>query len=132
MTNDDAEVPRLRSLVFDCADPRRLASFYADLFGVEVFESDPEWSEVHLPGSPMKLAFQRVRDYTIPDWPNGQPQQVHLDLTVTDLEAASHRAVALGARVLGRHVFEPDCVFQVHADPSGHPFCLCTDREGSA
>jgi predicted enzyme related to lactoylglutathione lyase len=83
---------------------------------------------VHLAGVPLKLAFQRARDYTVPDWPSGQPQQVHLDLTVDDLESASLRAVEVGARVLGPRVEEEDSFFQVHADPSGHPFCLCQNK----
>jgi hypothetical protein len=36
--------------------------------------------------------------------------------------------VALGAEVLTGPVEEPGSVFIVHADPAGHPFCLCWDR----
>jgi predicted enzyme related to lactoylglutathione lyase len=53
------------------------------------------------------------------------PEQIHLDLDVTDLDAASARAVALGARVLTSPVPDDNCTFVVHADPAGHPFCLC-------
>jgi hypothetical protein len=30
--------------------------------------------------------------------------------------------------VLSGPVEEPGCVFVVHADPAGHPFCLCRER----
>ena len=119
---------RLRSVVFDCETPVVLAAFYAELLGGEVVNTDPDWVEVHLSTLPLQLAFQRVSGHVTPDWPDGQPQQAHLDITVTDLTVSSRRAVELGARVLSAPVTEDDSIFQVHADPSGHPFCLCEDR----
>jgi hypothetical protein len=61
-----------------------------------------------------------------PDWPDGQPQQVHLDLLVADLATAHDEVVALGAEVL-QLADDPGAAegFQVYADPAGHPFCLC-------
>jgi predicted enzyme related to lactoylglutathione lyase len=119
---------QVRSIVFDCADPPRLAAFYGELLGGDVDASEPEWCEVHVDLLGSKLAFQRVAEYVPPDWPDGQPQQVHLDLTVDDLESASARAIELGARVLGDPVEEEGSIFQVHVDPSGHPFCFRVDR----
>ena len=127
MTRAPVATARPRSVVFDCGDPAGLAGFYRALLGGAVDRSDPDWCEVHVPGLPMKLAFQRVERFTAPDWPDGTPQQLHLDVTVDDLSAGSARAVALGARVLGEPVREPGSTFQVHADPAGHPFCLCRD-----
>ena len=79
----------------------------------------------------LKLAFQRVDPYQAPQWPDGVPQQSHLDLTVSDLAAASARVVSLGATVMSGPVQEPGGVFIVHADPAGHPFCLFEKRPGS-
>ena len=79
----------------------------------------------------VKLAFQLVDPYQAPEWPAGVPQQLHLDLTVSDLEAASLRAVSLGATVLTDPVEEPGGRFIVHADPAGHPFCLFMARSPS-
>ena len=61
-----------------------------------------------------------------PDWPDGTPQQIHLDLWVDDPAAAHDHVMSLGARVLKEAEDEgaPDD-FQVYADPAGHPFCLC-------
>ena len=120
---------QIRAVVLDCADPVALAHFYGQLFDAPVDVGDPDWCEVHLEGPALKLAFQRVAGHRAPDWPDGRPQQVHLDVTVSDLTAASERAVRLGARVLGPPVEEEDSTFQVHADPSGHPFCFCRDRD---
>jgi len=41
-----------------------LAAFYGDLLGGSVDSTDPSWCEVH---------------FAPPEWPNGQPQQIHLD-----------------------------------------------------
>jgi predicted enzyme related to lactoylglutathione lyase len=119
---------QLRSIVFDCPDPTLLAAFYGELLGGSVDSTDPSWCEVHVAGVPLKLVFQQVAEFVPPDWPDGQPQQIHLDLTVSDLESASALAVELGARVLADPVGEESSIFQVHVDPSGHPFCLCLDR----
>lgn len=120
--------PRLRSIVFDCPDPVALAGFYAGLLQARLETSDPIWCEVHPDGPGPKLAFQPVEGYRAPEWPGGLPQQLHLDLTVEDLGDASRRAVALGAVVLGPPIREANCTFMVHADPVGHPFCLCQEH----
>ena len=40
------------------------------------------------------VAFMRVEDYIAPTWPEpGQLQQIHLDVSVTDLPTAVDRAV---------------------------------------
>jgi catechol 2,3-dioxygenase-like lactoylglutathione lyase family enzyme len=119
---------RLRSVVFDCPDPSAAAAFYLGLLGGRLVDDYPGWCEVHPDGLGMKLAFQAVAGYRAPDWPDGTPQQAHLDITVDDLAEASTRAVALGARVLGQPVIEEGEAFQVHADPAGHPFCFVLDR----
>ena len=118
----------LRSVIFDCPDPRALASFYAELLSSRLDTSDPEWCEVYIDEPRLKLAFQRVDPYQAPEWPRGSPQQLHLDLTVSDLQAASLRALSLGAALLTGPVEEPGGVFMVHADPARHPFCLFMER----
>ncbi len=118
----------LRSVVFDCPDPAALASFYADLLNGKLDVGDPEWCEVHVGDPAFKLAFQRASPYSAPEWPDGTPQQLHLDLTVSDLGSAGLRAVELGAVVLTGPVKEPDSIWVVYADPAGHPFCLCEER----
>ncbi|MGA3216252.1 MAG: VOC family protein [Acidimicrobiales bacterium] len=120
---------RLRSVVLDCPDPVALAGFYGQLLDGRVVTTDPAWSEVHLDEVGIKLAFQRVDAYRPPQWPAGTPQQLHWDLTVDELVQSSARAVELGASVLGEPVQEDNCTFVVHADPAGHPFCLCVSDD---
>jgi predicted enzyme related to lactoylglutathione lyase len=119
--------PRMRSVVLDCPDPPALAAFYARLLDGRADTGNPHWCVVYLAEPALKLAFQRADPYVAPDWPHGQ-QQLHLDLTVTDLDAASRRAVSLGATVLAGPVQEDGGAFIVHADPAGHPFCLFMEQ----
>ncbi|MFI8930798.1 VOC family protein [Streptomyces sp. NPDC053474] len=121
-------IRKLQAVALDCADPVRLATFYAELLGGRVV-ADPEdsdWVEVHgFEGTP--LACQRVDGYRPPEWPGQQhPQQLHLDFDVDDLEAEEKRALDLGATVLERtDQLRPEANWRVYADPAGHPFCLC-------
>jgi len=128
MTTEGLSAVTLRSVVLDCPDPPALATFYADLLGGSAV-IDPDWSEVQVGRLSPKLAFQRVEEYVPPEWPDGLPQQLHLDFTVFDLAITSKRAIELGACVLKEPVEEEGCTYQVHADPSGHPFCLVVERQ---
>ena len=78
------------------------------------------------PSTGPRTAVQLAPDHQRPQWPDGTPQQIHLDLYITDLAGAHAEAVALGAELL-QAAEDPDAAqgFQVYADPAGHPFCLC-------
>ncbi|THA57149.1 VOC family protein [Streptomyces sp. A1136] len=121
-------IRKLQAVALDCADPVRLAEFYAELLGGRVVADpeDPDWFEVHgFEGTP--LAFQRVDDHRPPRWPGGEhPQQLHLDFDVDDLDGEEERVLALGATVLERtDRLRLEANWRVYADPAGHPFCLC-------
>lgn len=98
---DDRVAPT--SVVIACPDDRRdeLTAFYARLV------SSPLW-------------FGEGENYQPPRWPDPlYPQQVHLDITVADIESSDALVGANGATRLrdnGDH--------RVYADPIGHPFCL--------
>ncbi len=121
-------IKKLQAVALDCADPVRLAEFYAQLLGgrVVVDPDDPDWVDVvGFEGTP--LAFQRVDGYRPPAWPGQEhPQQFHLDFDVDDIEADEQRVLELGATVLERtDQLHQDANWRVYADPAGHPFCLC-------
>lgn len=110
-------------VVVDCPDPRTLARFYAELIGGEVVGDDEEWAEVVPPSADHRpiLAFQRVDDYRAPEWPGqGVPQQMHLDVKVSDLDDGEAAVLAIGATTTG----STTPTFRVYLDPAGHPFCL--------
>lgn len=111
-------------VVFDAADLGAESEFWAGLLGGTV-DAEDDWHTVRVDGAP-RIAFQLAPNHVQPNWPDGEPQQAHLDLYVDDIVTAHDEAVALGARVLRA---APDLGaaegFQVYADPAGHPFCLC-------
>src|SRR5690554_5869136 len=89
--------------VIDCPDPRALGSFYAKILDWEVDASD-DWVEIRAPHG-QNICFQRVDDYSPPEWPGQEkPQQMHLDVLVDDLDDGEEAVVALGAR---RHEHQP-------------------------
>ncbi|MEV0719468.1 VOC family protein [Asanoa sp. NPDC050611] len=110
----------ISTIVFDAADPAKLAAFYAQLTGWEVSYQDDDF---HCLGNgSIKLGFQRVAGYRGPGWPD-PAKHAHLDLSVTDLDAAVEQAIANGA---DKPEFQPGDSWTVLTDPEGHPFCLTT------
>jgi hypothetical protein len=70
------------------------------------------------------VGVQLAPDHVPPEWPDGAPQQVHLDLHVEDPRVAHVAAIGLGARLLQPGDFDAEQGHQVYADPAGHPFCI--------
>ena len=136
---------RVGNVVFDVPSPklevysekaRGIAALYADLLGQRLCTRAEIYREANYPadegdeadplvisGDPTRpsIAFESSGDaYRAPAWPDlERPQQVHLDLTVPDVEAAHDVVSGYGATLLrdnGDHRVYADCV--------GHPFCL--------
>jgi catechol 2,3-dioxygenase-like lactoylglutathione lyase family enzyme len=138
-------------VTFDCADPARMASFWADALGYQVqappggFQSWEQALEamgvpperrndasavVDPEGERPRLYFQRVEER------KQVKNRVHLDVRAAPglegdarmaaLEAEAERLVAQGASRLERH--EPAAPLGaghiVMADPEGNEFCL--------
>ncbi len=111
-------------IVFDAADLNAESSFWAGLLGGTV-DAEDDWHTVSVDGKP-RLGIQLAPDHVSPEWPDGTPQQIHLDLYVKEVQAAHQEVVSLGARLLKPAAdLESAEGFQVYADPAGHPFCLC-------
>ena len=115
---------RRQVVVFDAADVEVESAFWAALLGGTVLVEE-DWHSVVVDGEP-RIDVQPAPNHVPPDWPDGEPQQVHLDLYVDDIHAAHEHALAVGAVLLraATDLTTPDG-FQVYADPAGHPFCLC-------
>jgi hypothetical protein len=130
----------IRQTVLDTTDPRRLAEFYRQLFGLRYRPGDEppgpgqpdpkgqDWLVLKSPARGAALAFQKVPELPEATWPDGRvPQQLHLDTTVPtvdDLNGQHERALALGARLLYDRSDDPHEPLRVYADPAGHPFCI--------
>jgi predicted enzyme related to lactoylglutathione lyase len=109
--------------VFDAPDLPAESGFWAAVLGGTV-DADDDWHTLRVGGRPV-LGFQLAPNLIPPDWPDGTPQQMHLDLYVDDITASHAEVVGLGARVLQTADTSAAHGFQVYADPAGHPFCLC-------
>ena len=117
------------SVVLDSTDAKVLSRFYLELLGWRLRTDEPDWVTIQPPDGRGYLSFQTNESYRPPTWPaaeQDQQMQLHLDLAVTDLDAAVEDAVALGAR-LSAH--QPQDDVRVLFDPAGHPFCLWLDAE---
>ncbi len=110
----------LRTVVLDARDIVGLSAFYTELAGWKQAYADDEWITLTTDDG-WRIGLQDAPDHIPPRWPDPEhPQQAHLDLRVPELDAATDRAVALGATVLRRNE-----TWHTLADPAGHPFDLC-------
>ena len=117
-------IARYPVVALDCPDPKVLAEFYGALLDWKVESNDDDWYSIRAEHGD-SLAFQKVDSYQAPQWPGqDRPQQMHLDVTVDDLDQAESAVLALGAT---KHDHQPGTTFRVFLDPAGHPFCLCVD-----
>jgi Glyoxalase-like domain len=107
----------------DCPDPMELAKFYQQIVGGELVSETPASDWVRLEtGTGCNIGFQRAPRYQAPEWPDGLPQQAHLDLDVDDLDTAEAQIIAIGARKTEIQPMPNE--WRVYLDPAGHPFCL--------
>lgn len=136
----DETFPQIVQTVLDTTDPRGLAEFYRQLFGLAYRPGDEpppagapdergqDWLVLRMPEGGRALAFQKVDDLPETTWPDeGVPQQMHLDTavpTVAELERQHERAMALGARLRYDRTDDEEEPLRVYADPAGHLFCI--------
>jgi predicted enzyme related to lactoylglutathione lyase len=120
---------RFQVVVLDAADLAAVSSFWAGVLGGSV-DAEDDWHMVMDAAGTPRIGVQRAPNHVPPEWPGGaQQQQLHMDLWVEDLATAHDEVIELGATLL-QEATNPDAdeVFQVYADPAGHPFCLCWHR----
>jgi predicted enzyme related to lactoylglutathione lyase len=115
-------IARFPVVVLDCPDAELMARFYSALLDWNVEPGDENMWFIRAEYGDA-LGFQTVVGFTPPRWPGQDvPQQMHLDVTVDDLDVAEEAVLALGAT---KHEYQPGTTFRVFLDPAGHPFCLC-------
>ncbi|MGH3881096.1 MAG: VOC family protein [Actinophytocola sp.] len=138
-------------ITFDCADPARLAAFWAEVLGYQLDSPPPgfaTWDEaldalgvptehrndrsavVDPEGKGPRLFFQKVPEA------KQVKNRLHLDVRAAPglqgeermaaLEAAAERLIAHGGTQLRRHEPAPPLEFGhlMMADPEGNEFCL--------
>ena len=107
----------------DCPDPIALAHFYQSILGGEIESQtdDETWVSLRTETG-VEIGFQQDRHHVRPSWPDGVPQQAHLDFNVSDLDEGEAAVLDVGA-VKAETQPRPDR-WRVFIDPAGHPFCL--------
>ncbi|WP_165350420.1 VOC family protein [Xylanimonas protaetiae] len=117
----------VESVVLDVPDVAVAGAFWEELLGGRVIQEpsdDGAWLVVGTREGWL-VAAQPAPDLVPARWPSQEhPQQLHLDLRVPDLAAATSAAVAQGATLL-----RENATWNTLADPAGHPFDLCLSDE---
>jgi hypothetical protein len=112
---------KFTELVVDCADPRRLAEFWAAVLDYTI-SADSNDTEVEITAGPdtrPTILFARVPE------PKTVKNRLHIDVNATggaDQQAELQRLLALGARHVD--VGQGEQTWHVLADPEGNEFCL--------
>ena len=108
-------------LVLDCADPEKLAEFWAPALGYVNLGTVGAYVALLPDGTPgPKLLLQRV------DEPKAVKNRMHFDIEVADIHADVDRLVALGAtKVSAAPCSEHGSTWVLMADPEGNEFCVC-------
>ncbi len=128
---------QVTSVTIGAARPLELARFYSRMLGWPVTAEEPPrageppeagWGQIrppgHEPGPTLNFEFEQA--FARPVWParaGAQTSTEHLDIRVTDLDAATAWAVEQGATPAA---VQPQDGVRVLFDPDGHPFCLFT------
>jgi predicted enzyme related to lactoylglutathione lyase len=129
-TTHGTPVGHWRWIQIDCADPERLATFWAQVLDVAIVArlgDPPQFVNLAAaePGAP-QVCFQRVPE------PKSVKNRLHLDLHVEDVDVASGRVEALGGWRRDDHDFhEHGYSWRRMADPDGNEFCLIYDDDPS-
>ena len=116
-------IGRLGWMQIDACDPLRLAGFWGTVLGRPVSES-PLGDPAHYVGleaaaDDLVVSFQRV-----PEEKTGK-NRLHLDIEVSDVDAAQAAIEAIGGRRLPKPDYhEYGFSWRQMADPEGNEFCL--------
>ena len=113
-------------LVLDCADPERLAEFWAPALGYVNLGTVGSYVALFPDGRPgPKLLLQKVAE------PKVTKNRFHADLEVADIHAEAARLVALGAtKVSEEPCSEHGSTWLRMLDPEGNEFCVCDGGQG--
>ena len=112
-------IGRFHWLVIDTVDPARIAPFWCRLLGVrERGWFGDDYLMLERDDRTPAIAFQRV-----PEAKAGK-NRLHVDVDVTDVDAAVERIVELGGSIASDMRELDGYRWRVMADPEGNEFCV--------
>ncbi|MET8118489.1 VOC family protein [Micromonospora sp. NPDC005189] len=115
----------LSAIIIDAGELQPESAFWHQLLGGSIVKTATHHF-LRIEGFPA-VVIQLAPGHVPPTWPEGNAQQMHVDLTTDDLAAADMLALQAGARRL-QPTDNVDPAAQkggrVYASPAGHPFCL--------
>ena len=118
----------LDTVTFDCAEPMRLAEFWARALGWEIGDFDDEGGDVRPAGTTPETPWQGLYFQKVPEG-KVVKNRVHLDLRPEDsMLAEVERMRALGATEQ-RFVEEGGSFWTIMLDPEGNEFCILRGPE---
>src|SRR5436190_10431687 len=114
---------KFTELVIDCADPARVADFWAAVLGWSKSGEGDELEVAGPPGSGPTLLFTRVPE------PKTVKNRLHIDVNPVGCEQEQEveRLIGLGAR--HADVGQGQQTWVVLADPEGNEFCVLRSRK---
>lgn len=80
--------------VFDASDMELESAFWAGVLGGTV-DAEDDWHMVLVNGA-LKIGVQLAPTHVPPQWPDGDPQQIHVDLWVEDISSAHQEVMDQG------------------------------------
>jgi hypothetical protein len=109
----------ITNVTFDCADPGRLAGFWAAVTGYTVVVQREDFAYIE---SPDKRGVRRILFYQVPEAKTAK-NRMHVDLATTDPAAEVARLVSLGATAVEQRNGN-GTAWTVMLDPEGNEFCI--------
>jgi predicted enzyme related to lactoylglutathione lyase len=114
-------VLRLQHVTFSCADPARVAEFWAALLGYERAPAGTSWLGTDPRDENVRLLFNELEKSETIEAP------IHLDINAPDREAELQRVLELGGSLVETKSYkigELSDTFTIMRDPEGNGFCL--------
>ena len=110
-------VGTLYAVTMDVNDLEICAKFWSQVLGVGILYQNDKYLRLGQKGERPTLLLQKVPE------PHKVKNRVHIDIDVSDLDAAVRRVQELGGNKL-RELNEYGIKWAVMADPDGNEFCL--------
>ncbi len=111
------KVGTLYAIVIDVNNLETCAEFWSQVLGTDILYQDERYMRLGPKGDRPTILLQKVPER------HKQKNRVHIDLDVSDLDAAVSRVQDLGGHKL-KQISEYGIKWAVMSDPDGNEFCL--------